>query len=351
MKSIAIFVSTLGAGGAEKQAALLATVLSKQYKVHFVALYGDWDKSDFVISILTKAGVAVYPLVGNTFTKLKEYSHILKSNEIEIAFNYLTQCDFWGAIVEKGCGVKQIYNGIRNSDLEGWKTWLERISHNHIATKTVFNCYSGEEEFKKRGLNANKCITIPNCFPKIAEVKIRDDKSKKRIITVGRFVPQKDYETAIRTIAELKKLRSDFVLDICGYGVLDEDIRKWVKQYEVEDVIDFHIKPNNIPELLQAADIYLSTSLFEGTSNSIMEALNWSLPVVATNVGDNDHLVLDGQNGFLHKIADAGGMAESLDKLLNSVVLRNQMGINSNRYLRENYSMDIFEKRYLDLIK
>lgn len=51
--------------------------------------------------------------------------------------------------------------------------------------------------------------------------------------------------------------------------------------------------------MLDKADIYLSTSLFEGTSNSIMEAMNADLPIVATNVGDNGLLVKNEINGFL----------------------------------------------------
>ena len=45
------------------------------------------------------------------------------------------------------------------------------------------------------------------------------------------------------------------------------------------------------------------------------------------------------------------GLTTSLCKLLDSVELRNQMGVRSNQNLRENYSMEIFEKRYLDLIE
>ena len=104
-------------------------------------------------------------------------------------------------------------------------------------------------------------------------------------------------------------------------------------------------------ELERNADIYISTSLFEGTSNSIMEALNWSLPVVATDVGDNDHLVINGENGFLHPVGDVSGLAQSLSLLLDSSDLRNKMGLRSNQNLRENYSMEVFEKRYIDLIE
>ena len=66
---------------------------------------------------------------------------------------------------------------------------------------------------------------------------------------------------------------------------------------------------------------------------------------------DNDHLVIDGVNGYLHPIGDVTGLTTSLCKLLDSVELRNQMGVRSNQNLRENYSMEIFEKRYLDLIE
>lgn len=350
MENIAIFVSTLGSGGAEKQAALLAQVLSKHYNIHFVALYGDSETSDYVMNILSKTNVQIYPLVGSLIAKYRQYAKILKDNNVFCAFNYLTQCDFGGAIIEKYSGVTKIYNGIRNSKLEGYKNVLEWISHNFIATGTIFNCYSGEEAFRKKRFRKSKCITIPNCFPDVAEPREKSLNSKPRIITVGRFHPQKDYETAIKAISILKNDCKNFVFDICGYGFLEEQIRLWVKKYDVEDVVEFHIHPNNIPELLKKADIYISTSLFEGTSNSIMEAMNWSLPVVATNVGDNNKLVKEGINGYLTSVGDAQVLADRLKLLIRDKDLSAEVGAKSNEHLRKNYSMEVFEKRYLELI-
>lgn len=350
MENIAIFVSTLGSGGAEKQAALLAQVLSKHYNVHFVALYGDSETSNYVMSILSRKNVHIYQLTGSQKTKYSVYARILKDNNVFCTFNYLTKCDFWGAIIEKYSGVTKIYNGIRNSKLEGYKNVLEWISHNFIATGTIFNCYSGEEAFRKKGFRKSKCITIPNCFPDVAEPTKRSLNRKPHIITVGRFHPQKDYETAIKAISILKNDCKDFVFDLCGYGVLEDQIRMWVKQYEIEDVVEFHIHPNNIPELLQKANIYLSTSLYEGTSNSIMEAMNWSLPIVATNVGDNNKLVKEGYNGYLTEIGSAEALAAGMRALTLDKDLCTNMGIRSNALLRENYSMRLFEERYLKII-
>lgn len=349
-KTIAIFVSTLGSGGAEKQAALLAKTLSAHCNVLFVALYGDFAPSPYVLDILSQSDARVFRLRGSWMEKMRAYRKILKEHDVSCAFNYLTQCDFLGAIVERLSGVGRIYNGIRNSDMENYKTLLEFLSHNFVASGTVFNCYSGEDAFRSRGFRKKKCITIPNCFPDISEAMVREDKPVKSIVSIGRFVPQKDYETAIRTIAELRKKRHDFVFDIGGYGELEDQIRKWVEDYGVSDVVNIHIRPDNVPELLKNADVYLSTSLFEGTSNSIMEALNWSLPVVATNVGDNSRLVIDGKNGMLHPIRDAKGLAESLDDLLSDSDMRNYMGTYGNGNLKQNYSIAAFESKYLKLI-
>ena len=82
-----------------------------------------------------------------------------------------------------------------------------------------------------------------------------------------------------------------------------------------------------------------------------MEAMNWSLPVVATDVGDNSHLIADGVSGMLHPIGDAEGMAQSLARLIDSADMRNSMGANGNNNLHENYTMELFGQRYVDLIE
>lgn len=350
--NIAILIPTLKAGGAEKQAVLLASQLAKRYSVHIILYAGELDVAfPKNVEIVEKSKINLHKLKGGVIKKYKDLKAILKEHNIEILFNYLTKPNFIGSIAAKKAGVARIYNGIRNSRIDWWKLILERIAHNHYATATIYNCYSGEEYFSSKGLKKEKAIVIPNCFPNISEPIVRENKKVKHIVTVGRFVPQKDYKTIITTIAELVKLRQDFVMDIIGYGEEEQNIRGWIKEFNVEKYINIYIRPNNVQDIVRNADIYLSTSLFEGTSNSIMEAMNWSLPVVATNVGDNDHLVIDGVSGTLHSIGDAKEMAESIAKLLENYELRKEYGLASNKNLRENYSMEIFEERYVKLIE
>lgn len=341
-------VSTLDSGGAEKQAVLLAVMLASFYPVNLIVLYGEYPEYQKNNELLSKSQARVYKLKGNIITKVIKLHSILKHTDTAVLFNYLSLPNVLGSIVGKKLGV-QVYNGIRTTRLSSGKEFFERWAHNLLAKGTVFNSYSGAAYFASRNFAKEKCLVIPNCFPHIADPMQRPDRNVKTIITVGRFDEAKDYETLIASVSNIE--RKDFRLCIVGYGALEKQIRTWVKDYGIEDKTDIHIKPNNVPDLERNADIYLSTSLYEGTSNSIMEALNWSLPVVATNVGDNDHLVLDGENGFLHSVRDAAGIAASLCRLLDSADLRNEMGRKSNRNLRENYSMEVFEKRYIDLIE
>lgn len=348
MKTIAILVPTIDSGGAEKQAVLFATRISQYVRVNLIVLYGSRTEYKANIDLLSESNVQVHKLVGNLLAKIFKIRHILKTTQTDVLFNYLSLPDVIGSFIGY-CQNVRVYNGIRTTRLSHEKEIIEKWAHNHWATGTIYNCFSGSQYFGNKGFDIKKNIVIPNCFPNIADPILREEKKQKTIITVGRFDPSKDYKTLVKSISLLQ--RSDFRLCIVGYGVLEKEIRGWVKEFGIIDKTDIYIKPNNVSELERNADIYISTSLFEGTSNSIMEALNWSLPVVATNVGDNDRLVIEGENGFLHPVGDVDGLSFSLCRLLDSVELRNRMGKKSNQNLRENYSMEAFEKRYIDLIE
>ena len=348
--SVAIFIPTLKSGGAEKQAALLAKVLDGHCVVNMYLLHNVNDNATQNLALLANSNVKIHTLSGNIFSKILQLKKLLKLHKTDVLFNYLTSCNVIGAIAAYMADVKKIFGGIRNTKLEWWKMILERMIHNTIAKGTIYNCYSGATYFASQGFNSKKNIIIPNCFQTIADTIERANKDIKHIVTVGRFVPQKDYKTLIVTISLLKKLRRDFVMDIVGYGEQESDISAWIKEYGVEDCVNIYIRPDNVQSIICSSDIYLSTSLYEGTSNSIMEALNWSLPIVATNVGDNYLLVKNGINGTLHKVGDADGMAQSLARLLEDEQKRNEYGAQSNKNLRECYSIEAFEKRYLSLL-
>ncbi len=350
MKAIAVFVKNLTSGGAEKQSVLLAKALMGDYEVHYIIFNGKKVHQKYINMLECDHQIHVHKLEGCLFGKFKAFVTLLKQNDIKAVFSYLTAANFYACMA--GLFYKtNVYTGLRNAKLPLLKLWIDRCMANHFATCAISNCYSGKENFVKRGFKEGKVIVIPNCIEDIFPYTQKSANNIVRIITVGRFVAQKDYETAIHAIFEVRKAKGNIRFEIVGYGDLEDQIRKWVDEYGINDITDIYINPNNISDLLNSADIYISTSLFEGTSNSIMEAMNANLPIVATDVGDNKHLVGENKNGFLHKTGDFSNISKSLTMLVDNEELRISMGKYSKQLLSDKYSTKPFKEKYIQLLK
>ena len=113
----------------------------------------------------------------------------------------------------------KVITGIRNAELPLGHRIADRFLTNYLAKRTVVNCFSGNTKFVSQGFKSEKLVVIPNCFENISPYneKQRED-DKIRVITVGRFVAQKDYPTAIRAIRKAYSECANLWFDIVGYG-------------------------------------------------------------------------------------------------------------------------------------
>lgn len=346
MNNIAIIIPTLRKGGAEKQATLLASALSPKYNVKIIVIHGELEIDQELLALSGLDNESIIRLSSKPST-LYQLFIILKRNKFDTAFCYLTWPDFWVPIIGKLVGIRRTYQGLRNAELPKSKLLLEKIG-NIFATGAITNNYFGADVFAKRGIKRQ--VVIPNCFVDNTEPIVRTGNPLITIITVGRFTEQKDYPTAISALSKLFKIHTNVRFKIIGYGNLETEIRQLVFDYGIDEQTEILINPPNIKSHLQTADIYLSTSLFEGTSNSIMEAMDASLPIIATNAGDNDRLVHANENGYIVPIKDVDAISIALETLINSKELRNQFGLRSNWIIREQYGFSAFRDSYMQIL-
>lgn len=350
-KNIAVFVKNLTSGGAEKQSVLLAKALSGDYNVHYVVFNNRKIHTKYLDLLNEDKRIHVSSFKGNLINRFHQFVSYVRKNNISIIFSYLTAANLYACMCGLITGAK-VFTGLRNAELPHGRLIADRTLANKFAAKAVINCFSGNRKFIKQGFRSEKLVVIPNCFENISPyTQKQNEDGKIHIITVGRFVPQKDYPTAIKAVSIANKECRDLWFDIVGYGNKEQLIRNLVKSCGIEDCTTIHINPDNIPELLQRASIYLSSSLFEGTSNSIMEGMNANLPIIATDTGDNYKLVHDCDNGYLETIGDVYSIAKDIVTLYHDENLRNRMAIASKKNLEENYSVEIFRERYIRLIE
>ena len=347
-KKILIFTQSLNPGGSEKQSIILANILSSYHNVTLLIYYE--NKIDSQLMQTINSNVKLKILKGTHLNKMIAIYKLLRKNKINIIFSYLLLPNLLGGIIGRISKVEYPIGGIRSAKIEFKKVFINKILQNYINKLTIYNNYSGYNNYIKMGFNAKRASVIPNCVINIPESIHRKDKDKKIILSVGRLEKVKDYYTALLSIKELLKINKNIIYKIVGYGSKENTIRKWIDEMRINEYVQLIINPNDISKYYSEADIFLLTSLFEGLPNTILEAMSYSLPVVSTNVGDTNQLIKHGENGFLCKIEDY----KNINKMLNALIVNYQMRIDFGQInyniINQKYSISIFRENYIKLI-
>lgn len=110
---------------------------------------------------------------------------------------------------------------------------------------------------------------------------------------VGRFNLQKNHEFLIRCFKDFAKSNKDAILILIGNGELQDKIRQQVKEYQIEDQVKFLGLREDIPQLLQAIDLFLFPSLFEGLPVTLVEAQAAGLPCVISDTITDEIMITD----------------------------------------------------------
>ena len=167
-------------------------------------------------------------------------------------------------------------------------------------------------------------------------------------------MPQKDYFTAIESINLVKRAleNSNFTFQyyIVGYGTEEKKIRNRINSLNLNKIVKLIINPKNVFDYFKKSDLFLTTSLYEGMSNSVMEAMSYSLPILATDAGDMKYLVKDNFNGFICSFKNPKAISEKVVELITDFDLRNKMGANSYITLKKKFNLQQFYGNYVTFL-
>jgi len=348
--AVGILLRALAMGGAEKQSLLQAKLMGAEFDVYFIVQKKGFQKKQH-LDFIESENINYIQLSGNIISRTKQLIECIRKNKIVILFSFLPLDNLLASITSLFVKIKYV-GGIRNSRLPVVKFYANWVLQKFFLNYMIFNNHSGKNYFVKRGYSASKSFVIQNCINNIHEAITRPDKNVITILSVGRFTPQKDYLTALRSILLLKNKipgkKIEFV--ILGKGELDQQIQRWIAELNIPDVVIVR-NPDNIKDYYLNADIYFMSSIFEGMPNTIMEALNYSLPVVSTDVGDVNYLVKESLNGFLAPAGDAGVLSEKLFELVIDPKKRNDFGNYGHNLLIDEFSEKKYQDEYINFTR
>lgn len=167
--------------------------------------------------------------------------------------------------------------------------------------------------------------------------------------TIGRLVPVKDHKTMITALALITSLRSDIKLIIVGDGILRDELEQFVRGAKVENNVIFAGEQEDVSPYYCAMDIYMVSSISEGMSLSILEAMSSALPVIATDVGGNPQLVKNHVSGLLTPVGDADTMHLKVLELVEDEKKREAMGSEGRAVVESHFSKSAMIARYSSL--
>jgi glycosyltransferase involved in cell wall biosynthesis len=221
--------------------------------------------------------------------------------------------------------------------------FIEKLLGNVANKIIVVSEYDRALALRNSIVPESKLITIHNGIPvNKAEPSLKTiEKSTIDLVMIARFDSQKDHYTLLRACKDI----SGITLHLLGDGPGYESVRLFANDLGISDKVKFWGYTKDVNQALEIADIFLLISNWEGFPISTLEAMNYGLPVVVSDVGGAAEAIVVNETGFLIPRGSVAVLREKLLTLLADKDLRVRMGKNSRERLKENFSDEIMYRK------
>jgi len=209
------------------------------------------------------------------------------------------------------------------------------------------------------GMESEKLITLYNGIDLKKYSSVESRQQSREILSIPKGVPVagtvgslfkvKGLNFLLDAVPKIRKDHPGFVLLIAGEGEQESALKAQAESLGLGESVRFIGFRDDIPRILNAIDVYVCSSLSEGHSLSILEAMALSVPIIATEVGGNPELIEHDKNGILVKAEDPSALAANISSLLRDSALRERFGRASRSLAEERFSLESMISRYSKL--
>ena len=163
---------------------------------------------------------------------------------------------------------------------------------------------------------------------------------------VANHVPVKRLDMLIGVFASLCQLRPDLRLVLVGDGDLRRTLEDQVAELGLDRQVRFQGAEADPIPLYAAFDLVVQASRSEGLPNAILEAAAAGRPIVATDAGGTNEIIVDGHSGLLVPIDNEAALAAAMRRAIEDSGLRESMGAAAQAHVRRAFGMDRFVQEF-----
>jgi glycosyltransferase involved in cell wall biosynthesis len=171
------------------------------------------------------------------------------------------------------------------------------------------------------------------------------------LVSVGRLVPLKGQRQLVYAVAGLRKHFPDIHLYIVGSGEMESELKRLADDEKLGDCIEFTGAVDDVTTYLASADIYVSSSESEGMSVSVLEAMAWRLPVVASDIPGNRSVIEQGETGFLYELNKIEDLVNTIMELVRNPALANAVASRARSMVVQQYSALRAEQKHVEIYR
>ncbi|EMJ7521485.1 glycosyltransferase [Providencia rettgeri] len=364
MINLAFFLPDLGGGGAEKVITNLMRYINEN------------DKKINIILFVNK-------ISGPNIKKIPNEIKLIELSSYNIIFSFIKLSSYI-----KNLNIHYLISTVRGANIAAALSTFIYKKHIWILREAnTFTNPNHKKNFKEKIINFFCYITynradyiianspdtkndlIRNCFNlKKIDIKVLPNpvmllsqyrkkvclkKTSKKLIAVGRLVPQKNFHQLIMAISNLINKGESISLDIYGEGYLNSELKKLIAKLKCQNSIKILPYNENIIECYPEYDLFVSNSKWEGFGNVLVEAMGAGLPVISTNCPGGPQYIFPDDSKMISLVP----LDCSIDELSLAIqhALLNRSNYTENDIYNliqhaKKFSVEVICQQYLDYI-
>jgi glycosyltransferase involved in cell wall biosynthesis len=360
---VAQIIDSLNWGGAQKmQLTLARAAQGRNIELTVIPLRSAANSS--LPEELSHLGVRVAPFPADGLINpvhLWRLAQFLRQERFDAVHTHLTYANIIGTLAAHMAGIPVIASlrtaGYDSNYHNPSRHWLETLMLRYGAKRVMAVGHTVAEIHQER-LRGRAIDVIPNSVNIIPALpptertalrtKLTGRASYPLLISVGRLSLPKGYPDLLNAFSTVRLQYPNAALIIAGGGALRKELEAQITGLKLEGFVFLLGARDDVPDLLAASDLYISSSHWEGLPVSVLEAMAAGLPVIATRVGDVPRVVVD-RAGIIVPPREPAALSAAICDLLANPEKMRALGQAAQTHVAEKHSLTAWMDQLLTL--
>jgi glycosyltransferase involved in cell wall biosynthesis len=357
---VLLAINTLARGGAERQLVELATGLDRErFSVSVLCVVGGGPLADELIA----AGIPVAIFDSRNPLELLRLTAHVRTQAPDVVHSFLFGSNIIATLAATLARTPVVITSRRSlgffKDGRPHYEMLQALA-NRFTDVVIANSEAVRDDtLKRERLESGKVRVIFNGVGLDASSADRDrtraslrgegDRGGALVVVVANLIPYKGLDYFVDAWRDVVRTLPGARAIVVGEGPARTELE--ARAADIGGSIRFVGSRHDVPELLQAADLVVQSSLYEGFPNAVLEAMAAGRPVVATAVGGTVEAVVSERTGILVPPRDSAALAAAIQRILTKPDLARSYGLAGRKRVEDDFSVARMVDRYADLYR